>query len=85
VLSARYHPDRGFDWVRHDPIVKNADSPKDGSELDQVALETTPLKPVIEELAHAILAHRRYGKPLPESLVIFADLFNAEFDAEPSP
>lgn len=85
VLSCRYHPDEGFVWARHDPIVQNADSPGDGASLDDVALEPTPLKPVIEELAHAVLAQRRRGETLPEPLVIFADLFNADFDAEPLP
>jgi hypothetical protein len=84
VLACRYHPDRGFAWVRHDPIQKEADAPGDGAYLEDVALEATPLKPVIEELAHAVLAQRRSGKELPRPLVTFADLFNAELEGESS-
>jgi hypothetical protein len=40
-------------------------------------LETIPLMPLIDELAHTVVAHRRVGRPIPEALRMFADLFGA--------
>jgi hypothetical protein len=83
VLACRMHPQDGFVWVRRDPIVHDRDAPKMRSELEGVLLERTPLKPVVEELAHAVLAHRRSGRELPEALRVFVDLFQPSFDEEP--
>jgi hypothetical protein len=83
VLACRMRPHDGFVWVRRDPIVHDRDAPKMRSELEGVMLERTPLKPVVEELAHAVLAHRRSGRELPESLRVFVDLFQPGFDDEP--
>jgi hypothetical protein len=77
VLSCRFHPDHGFVWVRHDPLLRAHEAPSAGWTSEGVVLEATPLKPVIEELAHAILAERRRGGELPESLRRFSDLFGA--------
>jgi hypothetical protein len=77
VLSCRFHPDHGFVWVRHDPLLRAHEAPSAGWTSEDVLLEATPLKPVIEELAHAILAERRRGGELPESLRRFSDLFGA--------
>jgi hypothetical protein len=77
VLSCRFHPDLGFVWVRHDPLLRAREAPSAGWTAEDVVLEATPLKPVIEELAHAILAERRRGGELPESLRRFSDLFGA--------
>jgi len=82
VLSCRFHPDHGFVWVRHDPILRELEAPVDGALVEDVLLEATPLKPVVEELAHAILAQRRRGDELPSSLCMFADLFDAHLDAD---
>jgi hypothetical protein len=82
VLSCRFHPDHGFNWVRHDPILRSSEAPVDGALVEDVLLEATPLKPVVEELAHAILAQRRRGGELPSSLCMFADLFDAQLDAD---
>jgi hypothetical protein len=83
VLACRMRPHDGFVWVRRDPIVHDRDAPKMRSELEEVMLERTPLKPVVEELAHAVLAHRRSGRELPEALRVFVDLFQPGFDDEP--
>ncbi|HMJ53443.1 MAG TPA: hypothetical protein VK540_15260 [Polyangiaceae bacterium] len=83
VLACRMRPHDGFVWVRRDPIVHDRDAPKMRSELEGVMLERTPLKPVVEELAHAVLAHRRSGRELPEALRVFVDLFQPGFDDEP--
>lgn len=75
VLACGYHPAEGFRWVRHDPIVHCDRTPQRHDELGGVALETTPLKSVVDELAAAVLAHQRRGQELPEALQAFADLF----------
>jgi hypothetical protein len=80
VLWCRYSPDEGFVWAQHDAILGSKDAPADGARVDGVTLEATPLKPVIEELAHAILATGRRGLELPSSLHQFADLFDAHVD-----
>jgi len=82
VLACRIHPLDGFVWVRRDPIAHDRDAPRTRSDLEGVLLEQTPLKPVVEELAHAVLAHRRSGRPLPESLRVIVDLFQPGFDDE---
>jgi hypothetical protein len=84
VLWCRYSPHRGFDWVRLDPILREEDAPKDRDSLEGVALEATPLKLVVEELALAILAQRRLGQEIPRSMVGFANLFDANPDADAS-
>ncbi|APR87110.1 hypothetical protein A7982_12459 [Minicystis rosea] len=80
VLWCRYAVDGGFTWVRHDAILADKDAPADGASLDDVVLEATPITPVIEELAHAVLAQRRHGRALPEPLHLFAHLFDARVD-----
>ncbi|MGC4092154.1 MAG: hypothetical protein QM756_30585 [Polyangiaceae bacterium] len=75
VLACAYRPDMGFDWVRHDPIVDWRRAPKHGDCIEGIALEGTPLPSVIDDLAHAVLAHRRSGRDLPEALRVFADWF----------
>jgi hypothetical protein len=85
VLWCRFVSDEGFDWVRHDPILGEQDAPRDGALVDGVRLEVTPLNPVIEELALAVLAQRRKGIELPRSLQLFANLFDAHVEEEPLP
>jgi hypothetical protein len=60
--------------------LRDSEAPYTGTELEGVVLEQTPLKPLIEELAHAVLAHRRSGQPLPEALHGFVDLFAPSFE-----
>lgn len=85
VLSCRFSPDYGFVWVRHDPILRTCDAPVAGSLVDDVLLEVTPLKPIVEELAHAVLAQRRSGRELPSPLRCFAHLFDAHLEGESFP
>lgn len=77
VLACAYQPELGFDWVRHDPIVDRRRVPQHGERIEGVLVEKTPLRPLIDELAHAVLAHKRSGRELPEALRVFADLFGA--------
>jgi hypothetical protein len=83
VLFCRYTADEGFVWVRHEGLLDERDAPADGDAVDGVAGESTPLTPVIEELAHAVLAQRRHGRELPPALHLFAHLFDARVDDEP--
>lgn len=75
VLACGYRTDSGFDWVKHDPIVDRRDAPRPGDSLGDAVLESTPIKPLVDQLAHAVLAHQRSGKVLPEALKVFANLF----------
>jgi hypothetical protein len=76
VFSCRFSPSEGFAWARHDPFARDDDSPCAGAEHDGAMLERTPMKPVIEELAHAVLAQRRRGLDPPEELRAIIDLFS---------
>lgn len=78
VLACSYSERLGFAWVKHDPIVDDDKAPRPGDLVSGVRLESTPLKPVVDELAHAIVAHQRAGHELPEALRIFADLFGQQ-------
>lgn len=80
VLACRYAPDRGFSWVRDAPMSHHKDAPSDGTILDGVRLESTPLPVIVEELARAILAARRAGADLPPSLSGYASLFDVDPD-----
>ncbi|MBI2393137.1 MAG: hypothetical protein HYV09_26365 [Deltaproteobacteria bacterium] len=75
VLTCVMDGDAGFHDVRHDPIRRAAEAPKEGDVIDGVELEARPMEVVIEELAHAVVAHRRNGGKLSLALVRFADLF----------
>lgn len=75
VLACGYYADKGFEWVRHDPIVERGRTPRDGDRIESVVVESTPLRPLIDDLAHVVLAHKRSGRELPEALRVFADLF----------
>jgi hypothetical protein len=75
VLACGYKLATGFNWVRHDPIVDQRRSPVAGDVIGGVAMEATPLKSLVDELALVVLAHQRSGRELPEALRVFADLF----------
>jgi hypothetical protein len=80
VLWCRFVPDEGIFWARHDSLLANTNAPKCGDVVDGVLLDKTPLAPIVEELAHAILAHGRSGSELPSSLREFADLFDTDIE-----
>lgn len=77
VLVCRIVKDRGFDWVKHLPFVREADAPDKGTVIDEVKLYLSSRDAVVDELAHAVLAQRRSGRPLPQILRDCADLFSA--------
>lgn len=78
VLACRFRLQDGIIWVRREPIARDTDAPRSRTELDGVSLESTPLKLVVEELAHAVVAHRRSGNELPQALGAYVDLFSPE-------
>ena len=82
VVACRIRPQDGFVWVRRDPLLCDRDAPRTRSELEGIVLERTPLKLVVEELAHAVLAHRRSGRDLPPALQLVVELFQPGFDDE---
>ncbi len=75
VLACRFSMRDGIVWVRPEPITRDGEAPRTHTQLDGVSLESTPLKLVVEDLAHAIVAHRRSGNALPEALGAYVDLF----------
>lgn len=79
VLACGFHLERGFDWVRHDPIVDRLSAPVAGSEIEGLSTEAAPLGSVVDELAHAVLAHQRAGRSLPEALRVLSDIFEPGF------
>ena len=83
VLACGYATNSGFAWVRHDPIVDQRRAPIAGEAIGGVVMENTPLKPLVDELALAVLAHQRSGRELPEALRVFADLFGPGGGSEP--
>jgi hypothetical protein len=78
VLLCAYRSRHGFEWVRHDPIVALGHAPQSGSRLEGVTMEAVSLKQVVDDLAHAVLAHQRCGREHPEPLKLFSDLFRPE-------
>lgn len=85
VLACAYRPERGFSWVRHDPIVDAKHAPRPGDLLEGAVLERTPLKALIDELSHAVLSQRRGGREMPEALRVFADLFGPNIGGSTPP
>jgi hypothetical protein len=79
VLRCRYTPNGGFLDLCHDPLKHAADLPR-VREVDGIVVEPTPLRIVVEELAHAILADRRAERTSPPALASFAHLFGPDFD-----
>jgi hypothetical protein len=79
VLSCRYTPAGGFVAVQHDPL-RNAGDLEPMRDVEGVAVEPTPLRVVVEELAHAILADKREQRTTPAALASFAHLFAPHLD-----
>jgi hypothetical protein len=79
ILSCRYTPAGGFVTVKHDPM-RHSDEVAPIVDFDGVPVEATPLRVVIEELAHAILADKRGQRETPQALASFVHLFAPDFD-----
>jgi hypothetical protein len=78
VLACGYRAGHGFEWVRHDPILCRDAAPVESQVLEGAVLEDIPLKALIDELAHAVVAHKSSERPLPEALSLFAHLSDAQ-------
>ncbi len=83
VLACGYYPSQGFEWVRHDPIMDGEHAPRARNEVEGAILESAPLNTLVDELASTVLAHQRSGRPLPDALRVFADLFGPEGSSSP--
>jgi hypothetical protein len=81
VLVCVYEPEHGFRSTRHEPLRHIEEVASDtGESVEGVTVEETPLRVVIEELAHAILAERRAGREPPAPLGRFVHLFGPDFE-----
>jgi hypothetical protein len=87
VLVCRYTPAGGFVAVKHEPLRHAHDFPPQHlREIEGIAVEPTPVRVVVEELAHAILADRRAHRETPAALASFAHLFGPVLgDADHAP
>ncbi|HEY6459671.1 MAG TPA: hypothetical protein VIY73_05950 [Polyangiaceae bacterium] len=74
VLACRYTPAGGFVAVKHEPL-RHAEELGRIRDVDGVSVEPAPLRVVVEELAHAILADKREHRTTPAALTSFAHLF----------
>lgn len=84
VLQCRYTPAGGFVAVRHEPMRHMGEIVL-VREVDGVAVEPAPLRIVVEELAHAILADKREQRTTPAALASFAHLFGPSLEDEDDP
>ncbi|MBK7396179.1 MAG: hypothetical protein IPJ34_07740 [Myxococcales bacterium] len=80
ILTCVLDEDGGFGEVHHQPLCRASEGPTDGDRVPgrpgiSVELEAVPVELVIEELAHAIVAHRRTHGNTPPALLRFVDLF----------
>jgi hypothetical protein len=79
MIVCRYTPGGGFVTVRHDPL-RHVGTLTPVYDVDGVVVEPTPLRIVIEELAHAVLADRRRHQTTPPALASFAHLFGPHLE-----
>jgi hypothetical protein len=73
MLVCRYTPEGGFFAASCGPLGPKGREPP--MEVDGIAVSPAPVVDVVDELAHAVLADRREGRPVPAALEAFADLF----------
>jgi hypothetical protein len=74
ILFCRYDPDVGIREAWHKWLAHTSEVAACVAEAG-VAMKEGPLPPVVEELAHAVVADRRSGRSAPPSLVRYIDLF----------
>jgi hypothetical protein len=79
VLACRYTPSGGFIAVKHEPL-RHVDGIEAFDSFEGIAVEPTPLRIVVEELAYAILADKREQRVTPAALASFAFLFAPDLD-----
>jgi hypothetical protein len=79
VTVCRFSVETGITWVRDEPLVNKTDVRAGECLVDQVQLERVPLSVVVDEVARAVVAHRRRAGMLPETLRPLLELFGASF------
>jgi len=79
LLLCRYHPDEGMREARHKWLAHKNEIATTASEVG-VAMVDAPLPQVVEELAHAVVADRRAGRPPPDALARYIDLFAPDLE-----
>jgi hypothetical protein len=82
LLVCRYQPDVGVTAARRGPLLRASDVwGKDPlREIDGTALSEAPFAQVVEDLAHALVADLREGRPPPEPLRTYDFLFTVALD-----
>jgi hypothetical protein len=81
LLVCRYDQDRGIFDAKHDWLV-HADAVRVSAREAGVPMSDVPLPMVVEELAHAVVADRRAGRPAPAALMVYIDLFAPDLHPE---
>ena len=86
MLVCRYHPDTGIVSAHHDPLRHASDAPRASErEVEEgVLLRPAPLRMVVEDLAHAVVADRREGRDAPPEVMRFSHLFVPDLDHDPT-
>ncbi len=79
LLICRYDPDEGVIEATHDWLTHEDDLALRGRQLG-VTWDETPIALVVEELAHAVVADRRNGRPPHQGLLGHIDLFAPAFE-----
>ena len=79
ILLCRYHPDEGMREARHKWLAHKDEVATAAREIGFTMVDT-PLPRVVEELAHAVVADRRAGRPPPQALARYIDLFAPDLE-----
>jgi hypothetical protein len=79
LLYCRYHPDQGIREARHEWLA-HKDLVAAFSKDIGIAMGEVPLPQVVEDLAHAVVADRRAGRPSPPALERYIDLFAPDLE-----
>ena len=74
LLLCHYDQDQGIREARHEWLVHKNEVASCVRDIGVPMIEA-PLPQVVEELAHAVVADRRAGRPAPPALMRYIDLF----------
>ena len=83
LLVCRYQPDVGVTSARRGPLLRASEvwgGTQPLREVDGVTLSEVPFAYLVEELAHALVADLREGRPPPEPLRTYDFLFAVSLD-----
>ncbi|MBW2525721.1 MAG: hypothetical protein JRI23_16175 [Deltaproteobacteria bacterium] len=76
IIVCRFACGRGLEVVYQHPLVREVDAPRSGDVVEDVVVRPACADAVVDELAHAVVAHRRLGREMPAPLRACADLFS---------